>query len=150
MTGMRPGDALLARLERRALLFCLVTAAGSLAIPAGGWRFALGVLAGGLLIWLSYRTIRGSIDAIVDLAVGPVAPAGDQPGGNAAASRRSVGLHLARFVGRYALLGFLAYVSMSRLRLHPVGLIVGVTSAVAAVVVEAASTLAGASRPGAR
>lgn len=149
---MRPGgsDALLARLERRAVIFCLATAGGALAVTGGEWRFSLGVLAGGFLMWMNYRIIRGSIDGLIDLAVGRAAPAGGgEPVAEPSPRRGGVG-HVVRFVGRYALLGFLAYVSMSRLRLHPVGLIVGVTSAVAAAFVEAAGALTGASRPGAR
>ena len=38
---------------------------------------------------------------------------------------------------RYALLALLAYVMIARLRLHPVGLLAGVSSVVAAVSIEA-------------
>ena len=143
-------DAMLARLERRAMVFCLVAVVGALLVTRGDWRFSLAVLAGGGLMWLSYRTIRGSIEGLAALATGSAPPA--DAGGPADGERRgrAAARHVARFVGRYALLGFLAYVSMSRLRLHPVGLIVGVTSAVAAAFVEAAGALTGASRPGAR
>ena len=146
---LRP-DVLLERLERRALIFCGATAVAALAVTGGDWRFSLAVLVGGGLMWLSYRTIRGSIEGLAALAIGAPAPAaGDDATADVPRARTAAG-HILRFVGRYALLGFLAYVSMSRLRLHPVGLIVGVTSAVAAAFVEAAGALTGTFRPGAR
>ncbi len=152
MTGLRPAraDVLLERLERRALVFCVATAAGALVVTGGGWWFSLAVLVGGGLMWLSYRTIRSSIEGLADLATGTAAPVGGEDGAGDAPPARTAAGHILRFVGRYALLGFLAYVSMSRLRLHPVGLIVGVTSAVAAAFVEAAGALTGTFRPGAR
>ena len=42
---------------------------------------------------------------------------------------------------RYALLALLAYVMIARLRLHPVGLLAGASSVVAAVSVEAGRLL---------
>jgi len=41
------------------------------------------------------------------------------------------------FVLRYALLGLLAYVMIARLRLNPVGLLLGASSMVAAAAIEA-------------
>jgi hypothetical protein len=55
-------------------------------------------------------------------------------GGTAVRARRRSVLSL---VGRYALLGFMAYVMIARLRLHPLGLLAGASSIVAAVTVEA-------------
>ena len=49
---------------------------------------------------------------------------------------------LGKMVGRYALLAVLAYVMIARLRLHPVGLVVGASSLVVAATVEAARWLA--------
>jgi hypothetical protein len=46
-----------------------------------------------------------------------------------------------RIAIRYALLAFLAYVMISRLRLHPLGLLAGASSVVAAVSVEAVRLL---------
>jgi hypothetical protein len=40
-------------------------------------------------------------------------------------------------IGRYALLALLAYVMIARLRLHPLGLLAGASSVVAAAGVEA-------------
>jgi len=55
-----------------------------------------------------------------------------------AVPRWRIGLQLA---GRYALLAFLAYVMIARLRLHPLGLLAGASSIVAAVTVEAVRVL---------
>jgi hypothetical protein len=49
---------------------------------------------------------------------------------------------VAKLVLRYALLGFLAYVMIARLRLHPMGLLVGASSVTAAAFVEAVRHLA--------
>jgi hypothetical protein len=46
-----------------------------------------------------------------------------------------------QLAGRYALLGFMAYVMIARLRLPPVWLLAGASSIVAAVAVEAARFL---------
>jgi len=40
-------------------------------------------------------------------------------------------------IGRYALLALLAYVMIARLRLHPLGLLAGASSVVAAAAIEA-------------
>jgi hypothetical protein len=92
-----------------------------------GWglRPALGVLGGALLIGISLFTIKGGVAAIVDAASGQVP------------NPRVLGITLVKVVFRYALLGFLAYVMIARLRLHPLGLLVGATSIPAAVFVEA-------------
>jgi hypothetical protein len=113
-------DDLIARLQRNALVSCGVMAALALAI-ARDWRAGLAVVGGGVLIATSFLSIRGGID---DLATG-----------------RRAGRALLKIVGRYALLAFLAYVMIARLRLPPFGLIAGASSVVAATVVEAARLL---------
>ena len=78
-------DPLLRRLERRALVFCLVAAGVALVAQGGRTDVALGVVGGGALIGVSYWAIRSSIDGILALAVpggtNPVAagPAGRRP-----------------------------------------------------------------------
>jgi hypothetical protein len=148
VSGTDP-DPLLRRLERRALWFCVLAALSAVALQRGRLEFALGVLGGGLLIGLSYWAIRSSIDGLLALAAaGRVAPAGDTeptPGPSEAArpgpgSRRyrAFGFVL-RFVGRYAVLGTFAYVMVVWLGLHPVGLMLGVSSIVVAAAVEVVS-----------
>jgi hypothetical protein len=48
-----------------------------------------------------------------------------------------MGRVLAKLIGRYALLALLAYVMIARLRLHPLGLVAGASSVVAAAALEA-------------
>ena len=59
-------------------------------------------------------------------------------GSDGAVDRRVPRARIAfQLAGRYALLGFMAYVMIARLRLHPLGLLAGASSIVAAVTVEA-------------
>jgi len=108
------------RIQRNAIVACLVMTAIAAAI-AREWTAPAAVLGGGLLIGISFVSIRGGID---DLA-----------------ARRRAGFALLKIAGRYALLGFLAYVMIARLRLPPLGLIAGASSVMAAVLVEAARSL---------
>ena len=111
---MREYD-LLARVQRDAAIACALAAAIALAL--GGWRAGAAVLGGGLLTGLSFVSLRSALD----------------PG----AARRRVGLTVLRIAGRYALLGFLAYVMIARLRLPPLGLIAGASSVPAAALIQA-------------
>jgi hypothetical protein len=114
-------DPLVHRVIKVGLAICL--AAAVLAWLLFGRPMALGVLGGGLLIGLSLYSLGGGVAAIVRTASGD--------------GRRGAGRTLLKVVFRYALLGFLAYVMIARLRLHPIGLLVGATSITAAVFVEA-------------
>ena len=105
------------------MVICLGAVVLSWALVDG--RMAAGVLGGGLLIGLSLYTLGGGVAAVVHAAAG----GRTDPG--------RVGKTLLKVVVRYALLGFLAYVMIARLRLHPIGLLVGATSITAAVFVEA-------------
>jgi hypothetical protein len=124
-------DALLRRVERTAIWCCGAMAIAALAIARGSIGPATAVLAGGLLIGLSYWSIKSGLSNLFSsagLAGAPRAPV----------SRARIALQLA---GRYALLGFAAYVMIVRLRLHPLGLLAGASSIVAAVTVEAVRVL---------
>jgi hypothetical protein len=123
-----PGDPLVDRIGRTAIIICLVFAAVALAL--WGVRVAAGVLGGGLLIGISFYTLGHGVAALVLAATG---------GGTA---RKAVAGTLLKLVLRYALLGFLAYVMIARLRLHPVGLLAGASSVPAAAFVEAIRLLA--------
>jgi hypothetical protein len=116
-------DPLVRRVGRSALLICV--ASSIVAWVAVDARMAAGVFGGGLLIGLSLYSLGGGVGALVHAAAG----------GRTAA--RGTAKALLKVVVRYALLGFLAYVMIARLRLHPIGLLVGATSITAAVFVEA-------------
>ena len=105
-------------------------AAGALAIARGEPGPPLGVLGGGLLIAVSYRTIGSGVNRLVDLMAG-------QTEGDSSRHRSPLAWTVTKLAGRYALLAVLAYVMIARLRLHPVGLLVGASSVVAAASVEA-------------
>lgn len=146
MSG-QDSDALLKRLERRARWFCALAAVVALGVRRGRTDVALGVIGGGLLIGLSYWAIRSSIDGLLALAQPeagsqPEIGSGRIPGSSeeirpdpVTRRRRAFGF-LLRFVGRYAVLGALAYVMLVWFRLHPVGLMLGVSSIVFAAAME--------------
>jgi hypothetical protein len=114
----------LPRVERTAIIICAAMAAAALAVSSRPVAAALGVIGGGALVAVSYRALKGFVNALT----------GAEPRRNAAGI-------LLRLLLRYALLAFLAYVMIARLRLHPVGLLAGASSVVAAVSVEAARLL---------
>jgi hypothetical protein len=119
-------DRLLRRVEYTAIAMCGAMAVAALIIARGSPGPAVGVLGGGLLVGTSYWLLKAGVS---NLSAAIVAD-----GGTAVRARRRRVLSL---VGRYALLGFMAYVMIARLRLHPLGLLAGASSIVAAVTVEA-------------
>ncbi len=120
-------DALLDRLQRSAIACALAIALLALIVTRGDWWAALSVVGGAVLIMISFVSIRGGIEALAAFAAGP----------RDHSQRPKVGLALVKMVGRYALLGFLAYVMIARLRLHPLGLVAGASSVLAAAALEA-------------
>jgi ATP synthase I chain len=124
-------DVLLDRLQRSAIVVCAILTIGAVAITRGNWRAGLSVVGGGLLIGISFVSIRSSIEELAALAGGR----------RAGAPRPKIARMLAKLAGRYALLGFLAYVMIARLRLHPLGLVAGASSVVAAAALEAGRLL---------
>lgn len=121
-------DPLVRRIGLMSIVICLLSAVVAL-VAFGSWP-AAGVLGGGLLIGISFYSIGGGVAAIV------AAASGGRP------ARRVLIRTLVMLVIRYALLGFLAYVMIARLRLHPIGLLVGASSVAAAAFVEAFRHLA--------
>ena len=93
-------------------------------------RPVIGVLAGGFLVGVSYWLLVSGVTGVVDL----IAP---RTGESERVARRSRVVMTLKLAGRYALLALLAYVMIARLRLHPLGLLVGASSVVAAVAIEA-------------
>ena len=131
------GDArFLKRIERTAVLVVLVaTAAGAV---FGGIDWAGGILGGGLLAAVSYWAIRSSVDALMALT-GHSADAGADGGAapDTPSARVSSGRIAVSVLGRHALLAVLAYVIIARLRLHPLGVLVGASAVVLAATREA-------------
>jgi hypothetical protein len=124
-------DPMLRRLERNAIVACLAMAAVAYVLSRGQWAPVAGVLGGGLLIGISYHTIGSGVGGVVDLMARP------RQAGEADPSAPKVGRMMVLVIGRYALLALLAYVMIARLRLHPLGLLAGASSVVAAAGVEA-------------
>lgn len=123
-------DDLLARVQRTAALVCLVMAIAALALA--GWAAAAAVLGGGVLAGVSFVLIKGGIlDLTSFVDERPRDPS----------RRPNAGFAAVKLAGRYALLGFLAYVMIARLRLHPIGLFAGASSVVAAAAIEAGRLL---------
>jgi hypothetical protein len=116
-------EAVLRRIERRSLLTCAVLAAGA-GLATRGLAAPLGVAGGGVLVAISYRGIKGGIDAL-----------GGAPA--AGSARRARGAGLVKFFTRYAILAVAAYLIMARLRLPPLAVFAGASSLVVAVTVEA-------------
>ena len=134
---------LLRRLERGALVWCALAAVGALALAPSRTDLLLGIAGGGVLAIVSFYAIRGSVDAAVRAlapAPGP-APEPARPGPRPA----GIGSLILKMSGRYALLALLAYVMIARLRLHPLGLLLGMTALAASATAEAVRSLG---RPG--
>ena len=125
----RESDPLLRRLQRSAVVFCLGAAALAFMWRGGRADVAAGILAGGGLIATSYWAIRSGIDG----ALAAWAPRDVQT----SLGRAAFVWLIVKFTARYALLGGIAYVMIARLRLHPIGLLAGATSVVAAAAREA-------------
>jgi hypothetical protein len=129
-------DPTLRRIERTAVVVCLLFAAAAFVLARFDPRPALGVLGGGVLILVSYVTIRAAVGGLVTALARPAAPVDGAP-----VKRQNPWITASKLGVRYALLALLAYVMIARLRLHPVGLLVGASSVVAAAAVEAARLL---------
>ena len=99
-------------------------AAAAWAIARGDVNAPAGVFGGGALVWVSYRGIKGGIDAMM------TAGRGDARG-------IRVAIGLVKFFTRYAILAIVAYVIMSRFRMPPLAVFAGASSLVVAVAVEA-------------
>ena len=123
-------EILLDRIQRTAVAVCLVFAGAALALARGNAWPAIAVLAGGALAGISYWMLASGVTGVVDLML-------PRAGTSARLTPRSRLIIMGTLAGRYALLALLAYVMIARLRLHPLGLLVGASSVVAAVAIEA-------------
>ena len=125
-------DPLLRRLERSSAIACVVLTAAAVVVSRGRPAAAAAAVVGGwLLTAIGYRAIVAAVDALI-VGIGVPGTAVDR-----VARRRQVIGAAVKMSGRYALLAVLAYVMIARLRLPPLGILAGASSAVAAVSVEA-------------
>lgn len=121
---MNEQDAILRRVERRALVLTAVAIALAFIIGRGDLRVVAAVLGGALLSGASYWAIKFGVTGVADAIV--------RRGG----SGRSGGRGFILFVVRYALLAVLAYVMIARLRLPPFGLLGGASVIPASAMIE--------------
>ncbi len=140
---MADADPVIRRVQRNALLWCAAATLAAVAWRPADPAPAAGVMGGGLLGLISLFAIRGSIDALLPVVV-PRPPADAEAAVAEAPARAATGIALkaaAKLAGRYGLLALTAYVMIARLRLHPVGLLIGASSLVAGASLEAVRTL---------
>jgi hypothetical protein len=116
------------RIARSTAISCVVLAIG-FAIWKRNLAGPLGVIGGGLLIGLSFWAIRGAVDRLI------ATPSHQETG------RNSSGFALVKFFTRYGIVAVAAYGMMVRLRVDPMGLLVGVSSLAVAVAIEAVRDL---------
>jgi len=124
-------DPLLRRIGRTAVFVCAGMALVAFVLSQWHLRSAMAVIGGGLIAASSYLAIQSGVTALVDAVI--------VTGG--APRRPALRWAVMQLAGRYALLGFGAYVMIARLRLSPLGLLAGASSIVAAVAVEAVRLL---------
>jgi hypothetical protein len=121
-------DQWLRRFERTGAIVGAVMTLVALGVTRGRLDAAASVAGGWLLIAIAYRAIRSGVDGV---------------SGNVRKGKpHRFAWTIVTLAGRYALLAFLAYVMIARLRLHPLGLMAGASSAVAAASIEAVRHLA--------
>jgi hypothetical protein len=119
-------SALLVRVERLALGLTTGLAVVAGLIPGGGLRAAGGVVGGAVLGAVSYWAIKHGVTGIADAVLRQNPTAADpRAGGGPGSARRRAPRGFVMFVVRYALLAFLAYVMIARLRLPPIWLLSG-------------------------
>ena len=121
------------RAERR--IETITLALGALAAMLTGvlysWPAGLGVAAGALLAWLNSQWLRQGLDAMRDAAVAQ--HVADRP----EASRAHVSpLLVAKLLGRYVLIGLIAYVIVAFFSVPVLSILAGFLSLGAAAMVE--------------
>jgi len=120
---------LLRRLERETLVVVMVMTAGAFVLTPTDPLLALGVVGGGVLAGLAYWGIRGLADVLVAGAI------------RGEIRSNSRGWALVKFFTRHAILALAGYGMMTRLKLDPIGLLMGVSSPIVVVALEAVRAL---------
>jgi len=121
------------RLQRNAIVACVGMALLAAVIARSFW-WAAAVIGGGVLIGISFLVLASGVSGIGANPADPADPA--DPTDPTDPTDHRPGFLLLKVTGRYALLGFLAYVMIARLHLPPLGLILGVSSFVVAATAE--------------
>jgi hypothetical protein len=110
------------RIARHTVLACV-----AIAVLFAIWKrsivASLAVVGGGLLIGISFWAIASAVDQLILRSQGET-------------GRKTAGFSLVKFFTRYAIVALAAYGMMVRLRVDPVGVLLGVSSFGVAVAVE--------------
>lgn len=131
---------MIARLQRDTVITVI-----AVAVLLFLWRprtpaLALGVIGGGLLAGLSYWAIRGAVASLTSRGPGEVRNDDDATAAEEGERREfrpvSRSFALVKFFTRHAILALVAYGMMARLRLDPVGMLIGVSAPVVAAALE--------------
>jgi len=120
---------LLRRLERETLVVVMMMTAGAFVLKPANPLLALGVVGGAVLAGLAYWGIRGLADVLVAGAI------------RGEIRSNSRGWALVKFFTRHAILALAGYGMMTRLKLDPIGLLMGVSSPIVVVALEAVRAL---------
>jgi hypothetical protein len=139
----READPELRRVQRDCAIMTAVAAGLALAIQRGRIQGALGVTAGAGLMAFSYFAIKGGVSALLERAAAAGRP---EPGERLSGGR--VAWTLATLIGRYLLVGIVAWAVLVPLQAHPLGLFAGVTIPVLAIGIEAVRLARGRPRRG--
>jgi hypothetical protein len=107
----------------------MVMTAGAFVLTPTDPLLALGVVGGGVLAGLAYWGIRGLADVLVAGAI------------RGEIRSNSRGWALVKFFTRHAILALAGYGMMTRLKLDPIGLLMGVSSPIVVVALEAVRAL---------
>jgi hypothetical protein len=129
----KEADPVLRRIERNAIVACIVFAASAWLVAADRIDAVIGILAGGAVTGVSYSVIKLVVDGMVSALT---RVGGQARGVENRTSRRVIATVMAKFVLRYALLGLIGYVMIARFRLHALGLFVGASCVVFAIALE--------------
>jgi hypothetical protein len=136
--------SLLARLERDTVIVGAIATAIAFTLWPEQPQRAAGVIAGVLLVAVSYAGIRAGVDVWLPVGretgesdrqpAGAGAPVADDQGEKRRQGRASRGF--VKFFTRHAILAASAYVMIARFELHPVAMLAGVTTPAVAAGIE--------------
>ncbi len=132
MRFLRETDPMLRRFERNQVLVCVALAA--VAAIAGRFDVAAGVVGGSLLMAIGYGGIKAVVNALTASAIE------GKPGRNGGSGSRKRLWGVVKFAASYALLALAAYVMLTCLHLHPLGIVLGASTPVISAAIEVVAT----------